>query len=224
MALQDHVATLLHSSLAEARKSKKLDKKTGQPRFEFYAKIAFPPAAGGDIMALVHETAPGTPANRVQVKPNAKWDTPVLGIPDDWLVLRAATQFAPDVYARNGKQLVQDKAAQTIKESFYPGRQVRALLSAFAWNYDGKAGVSFNLVGVMDAGDGTRMSIGTEGAAAEAFGKYADESAPDQTGTNPFGNAPTNAQNSTPAAGSSAPTGDGGNPFQQAAGNGNPFA
>lgn len=222
MALHEHEAILLHSSLAEARKSKKLDKKTGQPRFEYYAKIAYPPAAGADIMAVVNEVAPGTPINRVQVKPNAKWETPVPGIPDDWLVLRAATQFAPDVYSRAGQHLQQDKFADTIKASFYPGRKVRTILSAFAWNYDGKSGVSFNLVGVMDAGEGTRLNIGTEGAAAEAFGAYADPTAVDQSGTNPFGNATTatGGDQSTQVP----PTGNNGNPFQQSTSNGNPFA
>lgn len=225
MSLQDHLAILTHSSLAEATPNKK---KAGNP-LQFYAKVAFPPEAGNDLLELVKSVAPGgnTTGLQMSVKPNAKTESPIPGIPDDWLVVRASTQYAPAVIARNGERLDQETHKAAIKAAFYPGRRVRVLLSAFAWTYDKKNGVSFNLSGIMDAGDGERMNIGSEAAVHNAFSQYADASAPDQTGKasngqdNPFGNAPTG----TAAVNNGALVQDANaNPFQQpAAVTGNPF-
>jgi len=229
MALQDHLAILTHSSLAEATPNKK---KPGNP-LQFYAKVAFPPEAGSDLLELVKSVAPGgnTTGLQMGVKPNARTESPIPGIPDDWLVVRASTQFAPAVIARNGDRLDQETHKAAIKAAFYPGRRVRVILSAFAWTYDKKNGVSFNLTGVMDAGDGERMNIGTEAVVTNAFAQYADASAPDQTGKassgqdNPFGNTVVAGTATTAIVADGtvgAPKTD--NPFQQSgAGADNPF-
>lgn len=223
MSLDSHIAILTHSSLAEATPNKK---KVGNP-LQFYAKIAFPPEAGADLAQLAKDVAPGGSLSGVQVgvKTNAASDTPIPGIPGDWFIVRAATQYAPAVIARNGQRLDQETHKAAIKAAFYPGRRIRAILSAFTWTYDKKNGVSFNLVGVMDAGDGERMNIGTEAIVGNTFAQYADASAPDQTGKasngqdNPFGNAAPATAAAEPASASNA------NPFQQTtASAGNPFA
>jgi hypothetical protein len=235
MALHEHLAILLHSSLDEARPNqKKRDPKTGQPVIERFAVMAFPPEAGNDLATLVRSVSPGGDMSKLGHNPvglNFKRDKPFPGIPDNYLILRAKTQYEPTIMARNGQQLNGAQHKELIRSSFYPGRRVRAELFPKHWTNDG-GGVSFYLTGIMDAGDGERLNIGTESQASQNFAQYADASAPDQTGKasngqdNPFGNATGGtAGNSaaSPAAASSAPAG-GDNPFQQAgAGAGNPF-
>lgn len=213
MAITDHVAILTHAALAEAVPN---NKKPGKP-LQFYALVAFPPAAGNDLADLAKQVAPGgnLAGLSINVKPNNKQSKPIPGVPDDWLVVRAASQFAPYIADAHGKQMTQDADGARIRATFYAGKKVRVALTAFAWNYDGKPGVSYNLSGVMEAGDGERLAIGS-GVTASAFEKYVDKSAPAEAAQgNPFGG-------STPAA---APTGD--NPFAQAASSGagaaNPF-
>lgn len=234
MAIADHVATLLYSSLDQARPNKnKVDKTTGTHPMEFYALVAFPPSAQNDLVELAQSRAAGGSLTGVAVgvKTNASTDKPIPGIPGDWLIVRAATQYAPQVLNRAGKTLERPADEATIKSGFYPGREVRVLISPFAWDYKGKKGISFNLDGIMDAGDGTRLNIGAEAQVANAFGKYADASAPDQTGKasngqdNPFGNAVAGTATTAVVADGTvgAPTSNS-NPFQQsAAGTGNPF-
>jgi hypothetical protein len=85
---------------------------------------------------------------------------------------------------------------------FYAGKRVRAALNAFAWNFKGKDGISFNPNGLMDAGEeGERLNIGL-GATVNAFAAYAN---PNAVTAQPPG---TNAQEA------SAPAGQG-NPFGQ---------
>lgn len=231
MSLQDHLAILTHSSLAEATPNKK---KAGNP-LQFYALVAFPPAAGGDLAELAKGVAAGGSLSGVEVgiKTNGAVipgitarATPIPGIPADWFIIRASTMFAPAVVARDGERLDQETQKAAIKAAFYPGRRVRVILEAFSWTYDKRPGVSFNLTGVMDAGDGERMNIGSEAGINDAFSKYADASAPDQTGKasngqdNPFGN-------SVKAEEPKAETPKSDNPFQQPATGGgdanNPF-
>ena len=215
--ITDHVAILTHAALAEAIPN---NKKPGKP-LQFYALLAFPPAAGQDLADLARQVAPGgnLAGLSINVKPNSQQTKPIPGVPGDWLVVRAATQFAPYVADAHGRQLEQAKAAGEIKTKFYAGKKVRAALTAFAWNYDGKPGVSYNLQGVMEAGDGERLNIGS-GVVANAFEKYAqpDESAP-AAGTqgNPFGGtgaaSATQAQPTNPFAQSGSADNSATNPF-----------
>lgn len=188
MALTDHIAILTHAALAEPVVNKK---KASKPS-EFYALIAFPPAAGNDLADLAKQVAPGgnLAGLSMNVKPNSKQGKPIPGVPDDWFIVRAATQFAPYIADAHGKQMDQSTDAAAIRTKFYAGKKIRAALTAFAWNYDGKPGVSYNLAGVMEAGDGERLAIGN--SAPAAFEKYADKSAPTTApapaaiGDNPF--------------------------------------
>lgn len=203
MALTDHIAILTHAALAEPVVNKK---KANKPS-EFYALIAFPPHAGADLADLAKQVAPGgnLAGLSMNVKPNSQQSKPIPGVPGDWYVVRAATQFAPYIADAHGRQMDQSTEASAIRTKFYAGKKIRAALTAFAWNYDGKPGVSYNLAGVMEAGDGERLAIGN--SAPAAFEKYVDKSAPTSTSqpaqNNPFGGSPTQA----------APTGD--NPFAQ---------
>lgn len=219
MALTDHIAILTHHALAVATPNKK---KAGQP-LEFYALIAFPPAAANDLAAVASTVTNGAPlANfEIGISTNAQAKKPIPGIPADWFVVRAATQFAPYVADTTGAQLRQDVPADvvSIRSTFYAGKKIRAALTAFSWIYDGRHGISFNLAGVMDAGEaGERLSIGN-GEVVNAFSKHANPNATPVAGAaaagNPFGGTANTA--ATPAAS--------GNPFAQSApAAGNPFA
>lgn len=177
MALTDHVAILTHHSLAQATPNKM---KAGNP-LEFYALIALPPAAGADLGAIATVAANGAPLGNFEmnVSTNAQAKKPIAGIPADWFVIRGATQFAPYIADATGAQLDQanPEHQQIIRSTFYAGKKVRAALSAFSWNYQGKHGISFNLSGVMDAGEqGVRLAIGN-GEVVNAFQKYANPNA-----------------------------------------------
>ena len=202
--ITDHIAILTHAALAEAVPN---NKKAGKP-LQYYALLAFPPAAGNDLADLARGVAPGgnLAGLSINVKPNSQQTKPLPGIPGDWLVVRAASPFPPYIADAHGIQLTQDADGGRIRAMFYAGKKVRAALTAFAWNYDGKPGASYNLAGVMEAGDGERLAIGS-GVTAIAFEKYADKSAPAAAAAgNPFSGTP--AADSKPA-----PTGD--NPFAQ---------
>lgn len=220
--LIDHVAILTSSALAVAQ----VNKLKPQRGPEFYAVIAFPPAAG----AALHELCKIAGANafgglgsdvRIRVAPNASTKKPIVGIPGDWLIVRASTQFAPYVADVSGKQLEQTNAehAAAIRQQFYAGKRVRAALSAYGWTHpqSGK-GISFNIDGIMAVEDGERLAVGN-GAMVNAFEKFA---APGAAGgaANPFaGTAPAASPVPTPAPAPNA------NPFAQApAAAANPFA
>lgn len=219
--ITDHVAILTHAALAKPVQNRK---KAAKP-MEYYAVIAFPPSAGQDLADLARGVAPGgnLTGQRISVKPNSQKAKPIPGIPGDWLIVRAATQFAPQVYDIHGKMLEQETAASQIQAKFYAGKKIRAAVTAFAWPDKGEGpGISYNLAGVMEVADGERLNIGN-GDVASAFGKYAQpgESAP-ATGTqgNPFG-----AQGGSPPGTPTAQAG-GDNPFAQAGSAGsalNPF-
>lgn len=217
MALTDHIAILTHAALAEPVVNKK---KANKPS-EFYALIAFPPAAGNDLADLAKQVAPGgnLAGLSMNVKPNSQQSKPIPGVPGDWFIVRAATQFAPYIADAHGCQMDQSTDAAAIRTKFYAGKKIRAALTAFAWNYDGKPGVSYNLAGVMEAGDGERLAIGN--SAPAAFEKYADKTAPASTSqpaqNNPFGSSTTQGASSGSIAG-------GDNPFAQTGAAANPFA
>lgn len=209
--LIDHVAILTSSALATPQVNKL---KPGRGP-EYYAVIAFPPAAGLALQALCQQVATLAPDVQVNVKPNASTKKPIVGIPPDWLIVRASTQYAPYIADVSGKQLVQDNPADAaaIRQQFYAGKRVRAALSAFAWSHaTGGKGVSFNVDGIMAVEDGERLAIGN-GAMVNAFEKFAQPAAAGTGAANPFaGAAPAPAS----AVAASAPATNV-NPFAQAA-------
>jgi hypothetical protein len=216
--LIDHVAILTSSALAQA-----VPNKLKGGRMEFYAVIAFPPAAGEALHDLCKATGAMGPGVQINVKPNASGKTPIPGIPGDWLIVRAATQYAPFIADEAGVQLLQDKPddAAKIRQQFYAGKRVRAAFSAFAWNHaTGGKGISFNVDGVMAVEDGERLAIGN-GAMVNAFAQHAQPAAAGSpTGAaNPF--AAAHAAAPAPAAAPAAAT----DPFAQpvAAQAANPF-
>jgi len=239
MALTNHVGILLGHSFDVARLNKK------RTRSDFYAQFAFPPAALNDLAALVGAIYPGVPLNTLEVNilPNAQQSKPFPGVPADWYVVRCASQFAPELYGADGALIPTAEA----RSRFFAGMKVRLHSSAWSWkNEFGKSGASFNLLGVMDAGQGgERLAIGNgANGSAAAFGGHANPnavSAPTTQTANPFGAAVAQvgqsvgagagmAQNAT---GFAAPAGNpfGGapaqsaNPFaQQTSANANPFA
>lgn len=209
MALTDHIAILLTHSLDVARLNKK------KTRSDYYAQFAVPPAAAGDVAALVAEVYPNVALTTLDVnfKTNAQQTKPFPGVPNDWFIIRCATQHAPELYAADGKIIPNAEA----RGRFFAGMKVRLASSAWGWvNEFGKSGASFNLNGVMDAGlGGDRLAIGS-GSAGAAFAAHV-QAAP--AAANPFaGAAPTPAPAPAVAAANA-------NPFAQAAtGSANPFA
>lgn len=221
--LIDHVAILTSSTLAVAQ----VNKLKPQRGPEFYAVIAFPPAAGAalhEICKIAGQNAFGGLGSdvRIRVQPNASTKKPIVGIPGDWLIVRASTQFAPYVADVSGKQLEQTNPehAARIRQEFYAGKRVRAALSAFGWTHpqSGK-GISFNIDGIMAVEDGERLAVGN-GAMVNAFEKFA---APGTAGTaNPFAGGSAGAE-ATPRATAAAAANA--NPFAQAStATANPFA
>lgn len=214
MALTDHVAILLTHSLDVARLNKK------KTRSDFYAQFAVPPAAAADVAALVAVIYPGIALSTLDVnfKTNAQQTKPFPGVPNEWFIIRCATQHAPELYAADGTVIPNASA----RSRFFAGMKVRVASSAWAWtNEFGKAGASFNLNGVMDAGlGGDRLAIGSGGAGA-AFAAHAQPAAAGAAAANPFaGAAPAPAL--APVA--AAPVASA-NPFAAAgAGAANPFA
>lgn len=210
MALTDHIAILLTHSLDVARLNRK------KTRSDYYAQFAVPPAAAGDVAALVAEVYPNVALSTLDVnfKTNVQQTKPFPGVPNDWFIIRMATQHAPELYAADGKTVIPNADA---RRRFFAGMRVRVASSAWGWvNEFGKSGASFNLNGVMDAGvGGERLAIGS-GSAGAAFAAHGQAAAP--AAANPFAGA---ASAPAPAAAPAA----GGNPFAQATtGNANPFA
>lgn len=238
MALSDHIAILTHASLATAV----LNKLNPNKAPEYFALFAFPPEAGADLQAAALAAAQpmfgGLSNVQIGVKRNSQAKTPLPGIPGDWFVVRAASQFAPEVYSAKGELLLQSTpdGLSAIHQTFFAGKKIRANLSAYAWTYgkDGR-GVSFNLAGLMDAGvGGDRLPIGND--SGSAFAKHANPNAPPSTTINqspasatgavgdPFGG---NAQPQQAAQQQAAqPQQASADPFAQASGNAvaNPFA
>jgi hypothetical protein len=229
MAITDHIAILTQFAIAFAVPNKK--KPTAPP--QFYAVIAFPPSAMNDLLALATDAATPVfgslrPGLSVGVKVHSAIAKPFPGIPADWFIVRAASNYGPDIFNARGEQLIREDLAgmNEIKKTFYAGKRVRASISGWAWTTEG-GGVAFNLHGIMDAGEGgDRLAIGGPDTAG-SFAKHANPNAPAaQTVTqspvaaqpaaaaaNPFGGA---------QAGASGAQG-GANPFAQPNGSGNPF-
>lgn len=222
MAITDHVAILTHHALAAPQPNKKK-----QNRMEYYVLAAFPPAAIGDLAGLVQAIYPGAQLSQISVnlKTNAQQTKPIPGVPSDWYIVRAATQFAPYLCNEAGQQITDVNQARS---TFYAGMKVRVSLSAFSWTQDGVPGASFNVDGVMLAGQGERLAIGN-GKTASAFMAHANPNAAQQPV--PDANAQTVAQPNTgnPFGGQQpvnvGAVAQGANPFaQQQATGSNPFA
>jgi len=215
MAITDHVAILTHHALAQAQPNRK---KAGSP-LQFYAVVAFPPTAADDIQGVLKAVAPGGALQglKISVRRNQQLEKPVPGVPADWFVIRAATQFPPYLADESGKQLDQATQAGDIRVKFYAGKRVRVALSAYYWPNEG-GGLSFNLNGVMAVSDGERLSIGN--TAANAFAAYAETPALAAGTANPFGGSAQTVQTVQTA------TQTGADPFHQAAkpAGANPFA
>lgn len=225
--ISDHIAILTHSSLATAQANKL---KAGNP-LEFFALLAFAPEAGPDLQAVALAAAQpnfgGLHADvSVGVERNSARKKPLPGIPGDWFIVRAVTRFAPEVYSAAGEQLRQDTpdGQSAIKTTFYAGKRVRANVTGYAWTHaQGGRGVSFNLAGIMDAGQGgDRLSIGND--SASTFAKFANPNAPAPI---PASQSPAPAQTASPFGASQQQTAQPAqqaNPFAQATGSANPFA
>jgi hypothetical protein len=185
MALTDHIAILTHHSLAAATPNKL---KVGNP-LEFYGLIAFPPEAGADLQAIAEVAANGAPLANFAIGINRNNTSKAIpGIPADWFIVRGATQFAPYVANAAGLQLEQTDPASAviIKSTFYAGKKVRVALTGFTWVFKGKNGISFNLSGVMDAGEQSeRLAIGG-GDVVNAFQKHANPNAAPAAAGNAF--------------------------------------
>lgn len=185
---------------------------------EFYALIALPAAAQADLWAILVERATTAfgHANNFEhgIKTNATSKKPIAGVPGDALVVRAASQYAPEIYDADGTLLNPQNPAhlQTIKAKFFAGTRVRTILTPYHWSFQGKNGVSFNLAGIMLVpSEAQRLAIGGVDTAG-AFKQYA------QAGT---GGVPAAAGAATDAAAAFAA---GGNPGAAAGAAANPFA
>lgn len=176
MALTDHVAIFARGALAAAVPNKK---KPGAP-VQFYSELAFPPSAFPDINAMLQQCAQERgvaiqPHMKMGVVPNGQKAKPLPGIPADWLVLRASSQFPPELY--DATATIIDRAAagveNAIRGAFFSGKRVRAQVSPWFWPQEG-GGFSWNLHAVMDAGEGGERIVGLGGGAdPSAFQKHA---------------------------------------------------
>jgi hypothetical protein len=228
--LTQFVSILAQSALATPVTNKI---KASQP-LEFYARIAFPPEAIAALMEMVQAAAGAAfgglhPDVQHGITTNATATKPIPGIPGDWLLVRVASQYAPYVADAAGKQLPQvDPAAQgVIKTTFYPGKRVRAAISAFTWTHKtGGRGISYNLDGIMaTATDSDRLNIGT-GVVANVFQQFAQAQAAAPTFAQAQAAPAQVAAFAAPTAnpfGAAAPA-DSANPFAQAQTQANPFA
>ena len=231
--LAGYEAILTHHAIVTPQVNKL---KAAKP-LEFYGLIAFPAAAQADLWAILVERATAAFGGMHQdvqhgIKTNATSKKPIPGVPGDALIVRAASQFAPEVYDADGSLLSQQNPAHiaAIKSKFFAGSKVRAILTPFHWTHPtGGRGISFNLAGIMLVpSDAQRLAIGGVDTAG-AFKKFA------QPGT---GGVPATAGTPTDAAAAFAAGGNPGaaggtplanpNPFAQQTGSaagagGNPF-
>ncbi len=218
MALTDHIGTLVAGSFDRPQ----INKLKPNAPAQYYAVVAFDPSVGPDLAAAMAEKAPGGNWQGLQhsIKPNKQLPKPYAGIPDDAIIVRFSTQYPVEIYDLHG-QLVPASADNSahIRAELYTGQRVRINGAPYAWNFQGKSGLSWNLYGVMAVGGGERRA-----AAGGSFDKYlpAQQAGVDQqaagaamaaavSNTNPFGQqqASAPAQQAAPA--------NNANPFQQSA-------
>lgn len=221
--LAGYEAILTHHAIVTPQVNKL---KAAKP-LEFYALIAFPAAAQADLWAILVERATAAFGGMHQdvqhgIKTNATSKKPIPGVPGDALIVRAASQFAPEVYDADGSLLSQQNPAHiaAIKAKFFAGTKVRAILTPFHWTHPtGGRGISFNLAGIMLVpSDAQRLAIGGVDTAG-AFAKYAAAGAGSAANTGAASAPAANfAAGGNPGAfGSGAPAANS-NPFAQAAG------
>lgn len=207
---------------------------------EYYALLAFPAAAQQALWSVLVEKAQqehNLSANFAHgIKTNQSSQKPIVGVPGDSIMVRAASQYAPEIYDADGSkfELANPAHIQAVKSKFHAGCKVRAILTPFGWNFQGKKGVSFNLTGLMFVpSDAQRLNIGGPDVGG-AFKRFAQPGAGGATGNltgNPGGadSQSVHSQTSQPTfAGAAGTQQTAGNPFQQntgaAAQGANPFA
>lgn len=226
-ALAGFEAILTHHALASAMPNKQ--KPNAAP--EFYALLAYPATAQSAIWDVLVEKA--TAAHNMPsgfshgIKTNQASGKPIVGVAGDAIMVRAASQFAPEIYDADGTLLNRENPAhlQTIRAKFHAGCKVRAIVTPYSWDFQGKKGVSLNLAGIMFVpSDAQKLSIGGPDVGG-AFKKFAQPGAggtPNLIG-NPGG---ADVQSNAFGAAFGQPRQQS-NPFQQngaAAQSGNPFA
>jgi hypothetical protein len=225
--LAEHVAILADNAVFQAVPNKLKLEKNPNAAPEFYARIAFPAAAQDDLWNVIAEKATAAFGNsngiKHGIKVNSGQTKPIAGIAGTDIIVRASTQFAPDLYDADGTQLDRGNPVHVkiIKEKFFPGATVRPVLSPYDWTHPTQGrGVSFNLAGLMVAPTENvkRLAIGGVDT-ANAFAKFAKPGA---------GGSQQSSVQPTDNAAAAAPANNG-NPFAQgnpnaAAAGGNPFA
>lgn len=211
MAFEDHIAILLSGAFDRPQKNK--FKPNDDP--EYYALVAVPPEAGPDLSAIMASINPNWANMTHPVKTNSKLDKPHAGIPDDWLVFRMQSQFAPEIRDLRGAEVAATAAnASHIRTELYAGQRVRVRGVVKEWEFSNKRGLKFYLGGVMAVGDGQRRA--TSGG---SFDKYVPEDAP-QSG---FEKAAQNQGAQAEPQQQAAQTGTATNPFQQSSTAASPF-
>lgn len=227
MALTDHIGTLLQGSFDRPAKNRLKP----QAPSEYYAVVAFPPAAAADLASALAEVAPGGNWKAVQhaVKPNNQLPKPFPGIPDDHLVVRFGTQFAVEIRGEDGAEIIPTaENSALIRSKLFAGQRVRINGGPYLWNFQGKPGISWNLCGAMAVGGGERRPGGNNGGGFEAYIPKGEPAAQDNAFTSQA--APAQGGQQQPAQGGQQSVQQGnGNPFQQGSANGgaaggNPFA
>ncbi len=68
-------------------------------------------------------------------------------------VINAKSKYAPQVINQRKQEIMDTK-------EIYMGCKVRALISAYTWEFKGKKGVSFNIDALQKVGDGERLGGG----------------------------------------------------------------
>lgn len=244
MPISDHVAILTFSSLAVAVPNKI---KAGNP-LEYFGVLAYPPEAAADLKQIAVDAATPTFGGlhadvQIGIERNSARKKPLPGIPGNWFIVRTVSRFAPEVYSARGELLAQTlpEGLSAIKQAFFAGKKVRANINGFPWTHQtGGRGISFNLSGVMDAGQGgERMAVGNNNDSGSAFAKHANPNAaspstvsqsPGTQQGDPFGAAAAQSQATGSGTAQGNPFGGagaaGGDPFAQATGGGaaDPFA
>jgi hypothetical protein len=166
MAITDHVGILVAGSFDRPQ----INKLKKDAPAQYYAVVAYEPSAGADLGAAMATIAPGGNWQSLQhgVKKNSALAKPYAGIADDALIVRFATQFAPEIYDESGKAVAasQENSAH-IRSQLFAGQRVRINGAPYAWNFQGKQGLSWNLYGGMAVGGGERRQ-----AAGGSFDQY----------------------------------------------------
>jgi len=89
---------------------------------------------------------------------------------EDMICITAKSKFEPSLINQSREDILDEK-------EFYAGCQARVSVTAYAWEFMGKSGVSFGLQNVQKAGEGER--IGGRVAASDDFDELESDSAGD---------------------------------------------